>query len=297
MKWVITSFIIFSFMLLSVGVTYADKIKSFEEKEQEVLNFNNLKSVLKDDDLLQEKEIERKRFNAQKIKEIRQTREYKRFSYPQDKDFWTFLSEYWLVKNAQTLQWDIQKPEYGIASAFKNLLEKFGFYNRTIKLLVVNTPSIFHYSLPANKDEHIFIISLPFMRTLDLSKVEISLLLLEDFFRDEAKLFRSNLKTKISFLGENFYKKKMKKKELDSLLELYSKQVFNKGFSFQQQFQVTKKMDTFLRTDLPLWNAYVKMLNKIDRLIQTNLMYKKYNKIYPSPQLQIKWLTPKKDTL
>jgi hypothetical protein len=56
-------------------------------------------------------------------------------------------------------------------------------------------------------------------------------------------------------------------------------------------------MDKILKSDPPLWSAYLKMINKIDGLIKNNLLYKDYNKIYPSPQLQIKWLTPKKTVL
>ena len=36
------------------------------------------------------------------------------------------------------------------------------------------------------------------------------------------------------------------------------------------------------------------MLNKIDKLIKINHDYKDYTSIYPSPEMQIKWLTPEK---
>jgi hypothetical protein len=51
-------------------------------------------------------------------------------------------------------------------------------------------------------------------------------------------------------------------------------------------------MDTLLKPNLEWWNTYFRMLGKIDRLIKTNNQYKTYNQLYPSPEMQIKWLSP-----
>jgi hypothetical protein len=269
--------------------------ESQEEKEDKVINYSGIKDVLVQDELMKEKN--KKKNIVKKIKDVRQTREVKKYNYPGNNNFWSFMSEYWLVKNAQSLQWDFQKPQYGIDAAFRNLLEKLGYYNKKFKVLVINSPNLSHMALPANPNEYVFLISLPFMRTLDLTKVELSLLLLEDYFRSEMGYFQKNLKVDMNFLGDNFYGENADIGKIKKLVQAYNKVCFEQGFNFQQQFSVTKKMDSILRSDPALWSAYVKMLNKIDRLVKMNLLYKGYNKIYPSPELQIQWLTPKKKVL
>ncbi|MEX0798013.1 MAG: hypothetical protein WD025_01125, partial [Bacteriovoracaceae bacterium] len=82
-----------------------------------------------------------------------------------------------------------------------------------------------------------------------------------------------------------------------NILKGYSSVVYEKGFSFQQQYEITKKMDRLLKSEPEIWNSYLKLLQKIDHLIKSNLMYKDYNKIYPSPEMQMEWLSPKKKVL
>jgi hypothetical protein len=266
-----------------------------EEKEESLMDYSNIKQVLKKDGLVSHKD--KKLNDIKKIKEIKRDLEAKRYQYPNQETMWTFLSELWLVKNAQLLQWDFSKPEYGIAKAFRSLLEQIGYYHKKIKILVVNTPEITHAALPGDKGEYFFLISLPFMRTLDLTKVDISLLFLEDMYRLDNGFFLKNLKTDLSFLGSNFKKSKYQKKYITSLLADYSRILYKDGFSFQQQYKVTKQMDSILKTDQALWGVYLKMLKKIDILVKDNLLYKDYTKIYPSPELQIKWLSPRKKLL
>lgn len=268
---------------------------SAEEKASEIINYTGIRDALMQDDLMEEKK--KKDEIVSKITDVRKEREVKKFDYPLESNFWSFISEYWIVKNAQSLQWDFQRPEYGIEVAFKGLLEKFGYFNKKFKILVINSPNLTHVALPANQDEYIFLISLPFMRTIDLSKVEISLLLLEDFFRSEMQLFKQNLKIDTSFLGTNFYGEKPKLEIIKEIMQKYNQVIFESGFNFQQQYQVTKKIDEILKSEPQIWSAYIQLLNKIDRLVKVNLLYKNYNKIYPSPELQIQWLSPKKKVL
>jgi hypothetical protein len=263
-----------------------------EQKEATVLDYSSISKVIKSDGL----EVHQKN-KAEEVKSILTHKEkinIAKFDYPRDEDFWSFMSEYWLVKNAQSLQWDFTKPAYGIEDAYKGLLEKFGYYKKRFKILIVNTPDITHMGLPSDKDEYILLVSLPFMRTLDLTKVDISILLLEDFFRIEAKNFQQNIKTDLKALGTNFQSSKIDPKLMPELLKEYTRIVYKNGFTFQQQYEVTKSMDRVLKSDPVLWSSYIKLLNKIDRLVKSNLLYKDYNNIYPSPELQIKWLTPKK---
>jgi hypothetical protein len=281
---------------LSTSILKQPKVKLLqEEKEQNLMDYSNIKSVLKKDGLKKFKDKKSK--NVEQIKKVKSEIELAKYNYPASDDFWSFMSEYWLVKNAQALQWDFSKPKYGIAKAFRSLLEQIGYYNRKIKILIVNTPNITHTALPGNKDEYFFIISLPFMRTLDLTKVDIALLFLEDMYRIDQGFFKSNIKKDISFIGTNFQKSKLKKQKIDDISAEYTRILFKDGFSFQQQYAITKQMDAVLRSDPTLRAVYLKLLGKIDELVKDNLLYKDYTKIYPSPELQIKWLSPEKKIL
>lgn len=269
--------------------------ESFEEKEQELIDYSNIKDVLKNDGLTKER-VKREKLVKQIAIERKIITEGK-YNYPTQENFWTFMSEFWLVKNAQQVSWDFPKPNYGIKEHFKALLEQLGYYNKSFKILIVNTPRIVHFGLPANKNEYIFLLSLPFIRTLDLTKEDLSLMLLEDFFRLEEGYFLSNLSADTSFLGTNFYKKKFAKAKIQKILSGYSDIIFSKGFNFQQQYDITKKMDNLLRSRRKLWEGYLRLLKKTKRIVKEDVLYKDYVKIYPSPDLQIKWLTPEKPIL
>jgi len=80
-------------------------------------------------------------------------------------------------------------------------------------------------------------------------------------------------------------------------LKNYSRVIFDEGFDLQQQYEITKEMDRVLKSDPALWGAYFRVINKIDRFIKSDLLYQKYLKIYPSPELQIQWLSPKKKVI
>lgn len=266
-----------------------------EEKENEILDYSNIRSVLKTDGL---EGVQKSKKNL--VKEIKKQRNdlyLKKYNYPNENDFWAMASELWLVKNAQLLRWDFPKPDYGIGTAFQQLLEKFGYFNENYKILVVNTPNITHFGFPAGKNSYIFVLSLPFMRSLDLTKVDLSLLIFEDFLRLKEGYFTHNLEIDTKFLGTNFYKSKTNKKIVKEILEKYTSVVFQTGFNFQQQYEITKKMDSFLKSEPPLWSAYFKLYHKLDRFIKTDILYKNYLKIYPSPELQLKWLSPKKKVI
>lgn len=292
--------LIFLFIEFSAPKSHGQEDKQEEpkakkiEKEQDVLNFSNVKKLIKNDDL--ERELKERQIRAKRAKKKRVQKTQNLYNIPNEKIFWSFFTEYWLVKTAQELKWDFSKPDYGLEVTFGQLLETMGYYEKKFKILLLNTPSITHFSLPSNKDEYIFILSVPFMRTMDLTKLEISLLLLESFFRSELDF----MKKSVSFpelnkmIGSNFYKKKLNKEILKKLEDNYTSFVYDKGFNFNQQFEVTKKMGRVLKSNLQLWASYLKLLKKVDDLIKTNILYKNYTKIYPSPEIQIKWLTSSK---
>ena len=142
------------------------------------------------------------------------------------------MSEYWLVKNVSRLEWDFPRLNYGIGEHFKTVLEKMGFYEKDIKILFLNSSQIYHFAIPGNKNEYIFLLSLPFMKKLELSQTEISLLLLENYLRIKAKYFHKYVSPEglNKFLGSNFYKKKFRKDIVDKILKSYSEMIFKQGF-------------------------------------------------------------------
>lgn len=282
------------FFLNSISFSQTEKLQ--EEKEMEVVNFDKIKKVLSQDGLSEaaikkEQELELIKLEQEKL-------ETKKYFYPSETEIWAFTSEYWLIKNAQILNWDFEKPDFGIDSSFRSTMEKLGFYQKKFKILLIDSPSIVRAALPSN-DEFILILSLPFIRALDLSRLEISLLLFEDFVRLEQGYFKKNVGTeKIKTLAEtNFQGQKPDISMIEELLKNYSNQIFEKGFTFQQMFEVTKKMDAYLKSNPELWNSYFLLLGKIDRFIKANAQYKNYINLYPSPEMQVKWLTPEDKVL
>ena len=275
------------FLFISSG--YCDKLP--EEKEVEVIDFNSLKDVLKKDGL--EKEAQKKQADIQKIQVERTKLEAKKYMYPTEPEFYQLANDYWLVKNAQWLKWDIEKPDYAIEKSFSELLEKLGIFGVRYNILIVDSMQIPHLALPSLAGPQL-ILSLPFIRTLDLSKSEISILLLEDMLRHQEKiLLKACENPKIQELStQNFEGKKADLSPVDQYAQCLMTFINEKGFSFQQQFLVTKKMDSLLKSTPELWNMYILLLNKIDRAIKSDLMFNNYNKLYPSPEMQIKWLAP-----
>jgi hypothetical protein len=51
-------------------------------------------------------------------------------------------------------------------------------------------------------------------------------------------------------------------------------------------------MDAFLKSNPQLWNTYFNLLGKLQNFLKVNVQYKDYLKLYPSPEMQIKWISP-----
>ena len=271
--------------IFHIALASADPVKEYE-----LLDFSNIRDVLKND--LLEKEWKQKKKKVHKIKKTKKVKKIQKYVVPPAEQFWPFVSEYWLVKNISRLKWDFPRPSYGIGDKFKNLLEKMGFYEKDIKILFLDTSQVPHFAIPGNQNEYIFLLSVPFIKKLDLSQSEIAVLLLENFLRAKAGYFRQyvsppDLK---SFLGSNFHKKNFRKDLVDKVLEKYSDMVFEQGFSFKQQFEITKQMNTLLQGKTKERNTYVNVIKKIDDLVKSNKQYKHYLRIYPSPEVQLGWL-------
>jgi hypothetical protein len=258
----------------------------------ESIEFDKIKKVLKKDRLGAEVAKKKAIRRVKKIK--RKQKKVGRYDIPEEERFWSFFSEYWLIKNATVLKWDFKKPDYGLEKSFREFLETMGVFEVRFKILLVNSPDVTHFALPSNPNEFIFLLSVPFIRTLDLSKLEISLLLFEDYLRVQNGFFKNyaSVDGVKGFVGGNFYEKKFDSKLIEAISTRYDQLIFDKGFSFKQQFEVTKKMNQILKSSSKLWNGYYLMLGKIDNLVKTNILYQKYLKIYPSPELQLSWLRP-----
>src|SRR5688500_13457143 len=99
-----------SLLLLSGSFLYAEKLQ--EEKELEIIDFQNIKNVLKQDGL--SGSAIQKTKQVQILKKEKVKVEKSRFFYPEQDELWGFVSEYWLIKNAQVLSWDFEKPNYGL---------------------------------------------------------------------------------------------------------------------------------------------------------------------------------------
>ena len=284
-----------SSLLLTLSL-FAQTEKLQDEKELEVVDFKSIKKVLQQDGLSEAAKKKEKQVTI--LKNEQNKIETNRYLYPTENELWGFISEYWLIKNAQLLNWDFEKPDYGLEKSFSTTMEKLGFYQKKYKILLVNNPTMVRTGLPGN-NEFILLLSVPFIRSLDLSKLEISLLLFEDFLRLEQGYFKKNVETekfrKLS--GTNFQGQKPDVSMVEEMLKNYSNQVNQKGYSFQQQFEVTKKMDAYLKSNPELWNAYFRLLGKIDRFIKVNVQYKDYVRLYPSPEMQVKWLSPEEKVL
>ena len=289
-------FLFISIIIFSSGLVLAEEKElptELPDKSKEFIKFDNVQKFIKSDGL--EDELKKKQGETRKYLDDKKLKEMKRSNVPTEEVFWSFFSELWLVKNATLLKWDVHKPDFELEKSFASFLEAQGYYEKKIKILLLDTSDITHAALPSNDNEVIFILSLPFIRTLDLSKTEIALLLFEDFIRSRKGYFKNYILTNDlkSYLGTNFSGKVFNKKLIDDHLKKYNQLLFEKGFNFQEQFEVTKEMDVMLKNDLKIWNTYLTMIGKIDNLIKNNELYKKYAHLYPSPELQLNWLKPK----
>ncbi len=267
------------------------------EKELDVIDFKNVKDVLKKDGL--DAEVKKKQEAAKRASEMRVAAEKSRQTWPSEDDFWPLAAEWWLVKNAPTLSWDFDRPEYGLEPVLAQVLRTVGFMQKRFRVLALGATSPAHLSLPADRDGYILLFSVPFVRAMDLSKLEIALLLLEDVLRSEEGWLREQVRpAKLKDLaGSSFVGRAPDLSPLTEVGAGYTAFLKNKGFTFQQQFAITKKMDVLLKPHPELWNTYVRLLGKIDRLVKGNAAHADYVKLYPSPEMQIRWLAPEEKTL
>jgi hypothetical protein len=90
--------ILFISLLISFSALAQKEIKTDIEKEAEVIDYSNIQSVLKEDGL--EKEAVLKKKLVQKVIKEKKVIKLKKYNYPRKEDFWSFMSELWIIKNA-----------------------------------------------------------------------------------------------------------------------------------------------------------------------------------------------------
>lgn len=258
----------------------------------ESIDFSSIRDLIKKDGL--EGELKRKEEERKLKNELLKKRDKERFSIPGLAQFFPFYFEYWLVKNAPKLKWDFHKPDYGLEESYADFLRSQGHVETKFKLLFVDSTEIYRLSFFGKDNEIIHVLSLPLIRTLDLSKIEISILLFEDLLRAKRGYLVNKLKSKDldAVLGTNYSGKTFPKNVFEKFFTEANETILTKGFSFQEQFELTKDVDQQLKADLKIWNTYYGLLSKIDQLTKTNLLYKKYAEIFPSPEMQMNWLKP-----
>lgn len=267
---------------------------SLAQSDSDKIEFKAMKDVLKNDKL---DGVLKKKQRDKKIKiQQAEAKSYRSYNIPNKDEFWSFFSELWLIQNASILKWNFEKPDYGLGNYFKSFLEKQGVFELKYKILIVNSPDITHYALPSNTNEVIYLLGLPFIRAMDLSRLEISMLLFEDYLRHKNNFFKDYVTVKglDKFLGSNFKGKSFNNKIIDSIKAKYDDIIFDKGFSFQQQYKVTMSMSNIIKSDVKIWNAYYRLILKKKELMEGDIRFKKYLKLYPSPELQLGWLSPVK---
>ena len=133
------------FLIPSVEVFSQEK--TIDEKKAELLDFKSIKNILKNDNLAKIVEKKKKALENAVVKKEKKVEES--FLVPTEDEIWSFISEYWVVLNAQKLKWDFKKPHYGVVSHFEAFLEKMGFLEKKFKILILDTPLVAHFSLPA----------------------------------------------------------------------------------------------------------------------------------------------------
>lgn len=291
MKWLIVLLVSLSFYTKGEEAPKPD-IALEAKVSDESVDFSSIRELIKKDGL--EGELKRKEDEKKLREELGKKKDKERFSIPTANSFFPFYFEYWLVKNAPKLKWDFHKPDYGIEETYAEFLRSQGYIETKFKILFTDSTEIFRLSFLGRNGELIHVLSLPFIRTLDLSKIEIAIILFEDFLRARRGYLISKIKSKEldAHLGTNYAGKAFPTAVFDKFFKEANDVILNKGFSFQEQFEVTKEMDQQLKADLKIWNTYYTLLSKIDQLAKSNLLYKKYAELFPSPEMQMNWLKP-----
>ncbi len=290
--WIIILGLLYTINIYSKDKQRAEK-GSVEAKELEIIDFSTIKNVLEHDQL---SEVARKKIKRlKKIKAAKEQRKLETYSVPDGDLFWQIASELWLVKNATLLKWNFVKPDYGIDTFSQKVFKQLGIINFEYKVLLLNTSAISHFYLPYG-NKLLVILSVPFMRSLNLTQSEIAILLVEEYLRSKEHYFEQHVMSdKLqTYIGRSYMQeKKIDYRPFEKLLSRYDNLIFLQAYSFQEQYRITKKMRILLGGEGKLKKAYISLLEKIANLVESDPDYKEYVKFYPSPRVQLNWFIGK----
>ena len=247
---------------------------------------DQIKEILVKDQLI--KKSDEKILNSLK-REVQKEKSIKASNKPvTEQEFWQLVTHLWLVKRESRLKWDFDKVDYGVNVVFKKLLSNLNVSGVKYKILYLNSDLIPHMGISTGS-EYILLISKPFVQRLDLSKQEIALILFDEYVR----LKMNTLLNKINKRFNTLTKKDLAQPEkaFEVYLKVLDDEIFKNGFSFQEQFNLTKETISYLRNDVKVAQMYQRLNDKIKSLIQTEKQYNFYSKLYPSPDLREAWLT------
>lgn len=265
-------------------------------------SLKSIQNILKNDFL--EKEMKEKQVQLEKERNEKKIEEDKTgYNYPTKNEIFTLLTQLWLVKNSTNLHWDFKNAHLGIMESVKNLFVKLGIIDKKINILIIDNPKYAHGALPygqplnssssqekTDQEELFFFLSLPFIRSMDLSTLEISMIILEDYFRIQLGIFKNYIieDESIQKLGTNFYGQFPDVSFITTSLDKYNQFFQLRGYKISEENLVFKSMKNILQIDeMKLLLVYQETLKKINELVTTNTLYSYYTKWYPSPYIKL----------
>jgi hypothetical protein len=191
---------IFFWFFFTIQLGIAQKAET-----QNQTSLDSISKILKND--LVDVEIKKRNQLLEQQKKEQEEKEKAEYNFPTQDEIWEIISELWIIRHASELKWNTGHPDYGIKEAVIQLFEKFGIYEITIKILLLNTPRVAHFALPTHDNTAIFLLSVPFIRNMDLTKLEIALLLFEDYLKLKEGYFVSYVQEKKlkEMSGKNYY--------------------------------------------------------------------------------------------
>lgn len=269
-------------IILITLTLFTNSLSSFGKNSSGV---EQIKDILIKDKLLIEKD---KKIISELKEEVEKEKKKKFENQPvTEVEFWDLITHLWLVKRENKLKWDFEKVDYGVSGVFERLLSKLNITGKGYKILYLNSINIPHMGLSTG-NEYILLISKPFIERLDLSKQEISLLLLEEYLRLKMNTLMNKINTKLNIIASN--KEKKQSDLFDKYLAVLDESIFIKGFSFQDQYNLTKEVVSHLKNDPSIAGLYGRLNDKIKKLLESDQTLSSYAKIYPSPELREAWL-------
>jgi hypothetical protein len=278
--------VLWMILFFSTSLSFAqDKVT--EEKS----DFKELKEILKKDELL---ENFTKKQKAKKVKKaVKKMLAVQDEFFPDKKSFWEIYPEYWVAKNAAILKWNFERVDMGVSLHTQKILNQVGILEKNLKVLFLNSSFIPHLSFSNTENQFLILISLPFIKAMDLTKNQISLLIIEEVLRAQRLHLEQVLIEKDQKV---MYQKKIAKLEevtsfINQLDEKFMKFLKSQGFSFQMLYEVTLEMKNILASHPILLKDYKELCEKKKSLVINSKDFKFYSRLYPSPEMQLKWLS------